>query len=71
MNIKGNPKPCPQNLSSIGTQTSNTDEKSIRGVKKFLEIHLNLTLWILSESNIGEKEEDDDDPFFTLLWRDE
>ena len=66
MSIKGNPKSCPQNLSSIGTQTSNTDEKVLEG-KEVSGDSSESYIVDLSESNIGEKEEDDDDPFFTCF----
>ena len=65
MSIKGNPKSNPQNLSSIDTQTSDTDEvlegKEVSGDSSESYIVDS------SESNIGEKEEDDDDPFFTCF----
>ena len=66
MSIKGNPKSCPQNLSSIGTQTSNTDEKVLEG-KEVSGDSSESYIVDSSESNIGEKEEDDDDPFFTCF----
>ena len=66
MSIEGNPKSCPQNLSSIGTQTSNTDEKVLEG-KEVSGDSSESYIVDTSESNIGEKEEDDDDPFFTCF----
>ena len=66
MSIEGNPKSCPQNLSSIGTQTSNTDEKVLEG-KEVSGDSSESYIVDSSESNIGEKEEDDDDPFFTCF----
>ena len=57
MCVKGNPKSCPQNLSSIDTQTSDTDEKVLEGKEVSGDS---------SESYICEKEEDDD-PFFTCF----
>ena len=66
MSIEGNPKSCPQNLSSIGTQTSNTDEKVLEG-KEVSGDSSESYIVDSSESYIGEKEEDDDDPFFTCF----
>ena len=66
MCIKGNPKSCPQNLSSIDTQTSDTDEKVSKG-KEVSGDSSESYIVDSSESYIGEKEEDDDDPFFTCF----
>ena len=66
MSVEGNPKSCPQNLSSIGTQTSNTDEKVLEG-KEVSRDSSESYIVDLSESNTGEKEDDDDDPFFTCF----
>ena len=66
MSIKGNPKSSLQNVSSIGTQTSNADEKVLEG-KEVSGDSSESYIVDLSESNIGEKEEDDDDPFFTYF----
>ena len=69
MCIKGNPTSCPQNLSSIDTQTSDTDEKVLEG-KEVSEDSSESYIVDLSESYIGEKEEDDDNHFLYLFWRD-
>ena len=66
MCIEGNPKSCPQNLSSIDTQTFDTDEKVLEG-KEVSGDSSESYIVDLSESYIGEKEEDDDDPFFTCF----
>ena len=66
MCIKGNPKSCPQNLSSIDTQTSDTDDEVLEG-KEVSGDSSESYIVDSSESNIGEKEEDDDDPFFTCF----
>ena len=66
MSIEGNPKSRPQNLSSIGTQTSNTDEKVLEG-KKVSGDSSESYIVDSFESDIGKKEEDDDDPFFTCF----
>ena len=71
MSIEGNPKSCPQNVSSIDTQTSDIpfhqhqDEKVLEG-KEVSGDSSESYIVDLSESNIGEKEEDDD-PFFTCF----
>ena len=67
MSIKGNPKSCPKNLSSIGTETSNTDEKVLES-KEVSGDSSESYILDSSESYIGEKEEDDDDDsFFTCF----
>ena len=66
MSIEGNPKLCPQNLSSIDTQTSDADSKVLEG-KEVSGDSSESYIVDSSESNIGEKEEDDDDPFFTCF----
>ena len=66
MCIKGNPKSCLQNLSSTDTQTSDADEKVLEG-KEVSGDSSESYIVDSSESYIGEKEEDDDDPFFTCF----
>ena len=66
MSIEGNSKSCTQNVSSIGTQTSNTDEKVLEGKEVSGDSDESYIL-DSSESNTGEKEEDDDHPFFTCI----
>ena len=58
MCIKGNPKLYPQKSFIIDTQTFDADEKVLEGKEVSGDS---------SESYIGEKEEDDDDPFFTCF----
>ena len=67
MCVEGNPKSCPQNLSSIDTQTSDTDEKVLEGKEVSGDLSESYIV-DSSESYKGEKEEeDDDDPFFTCF----
>ena len=72
MCIKGNPKSCPQNVSCIDTQTSDTPfhQYQYENVLEGKEVSGDSSESYIvdsSESNIGEKEEDDDDPFFTCF----
>ena len=68
MCIEGNPKSCPQNVSSIDTQTSDTDEKVLEG-KEVSGDSSESYIVDSSESYVGKKEEDDDDPFFTCFGK--
>ena len=74
MSIEGNPKSCPQNVSSIDTQTCDTPshqyqyEKVLEG-KEVTGDSSEYYIVDSSESNIGEKEDDDDDLSLLALER--
>ena len=66
MSIKGNPKLCPQKSFDVDTQTSDVEDTVSEG-KEVSGDSSESYIVDSSESYIGEKEEDDDDPFFTCF----